>query len=98
MMRISTLPGYLAPAILLVCTALPGAAQNTGRITGQIRDGQNRPLSGATVVLQPSNLGTTTDANGQFTLTDVAPGSYTVTVSFLGYRTSTQSITVGTSQ
>jgi outer membrane receptor protein involved in Fe transport len=73
-------------------------AQSTGTVNGQIKDNQGRPLAGATVVLQPSGQGTTTNSEGQFSLSGVAPGTYTVTVAFLGYRTATQSVTVDATQ
>ncbi|MCC2544845.1 TonB-dependent receptor [Hymenobacter sp. BT175] len=95
------------PGIALVCTlAVPAQAQTTaGRISGQIRDASGRTLPGATVLVSPqgSPAGTspraaTADANGLFELTGVAPGSYTVTTSFLGYRSATQTVTVSDTQ
>ena len=87
------------PAVAVVCAAtLPGMAQSSGTVDGQIKDDLGRPLAGATVVLQPSGQGTTSNAEGRFSFSGVAPGAYTATVSFLGYRTATQPLTVEATQ
>ena len=83
----------------LVCAAaLAPAAQAqtaaTGPVTGLIKDGQGQPLTGATVVLMPGNLGTATNNAGEFTLNAPA-GTYTATVTYLGYKPATQALTVG---
>ncbi|WP_083322025.1 TonB-dependent receptor [Hymenobacter lapidarius] len=92
----TTLLGRLFPAVAIVCALAPAAyAQNaaSGPVTGTVTDEQRQPLVGATVVLNPGNLGTTTGADGSFSLTAPA-GSYTATVSYLGYKVANQAITV----
>lgn len=55
-----------------------------GRLSGQVRDAQGRPMEGVSVALKGTYHGTATDANGQFRLT--APeGNYQLVVSSLGY-------------
>ncbi len=56
-----------------------------GRITGKVVDETGSPLPGASVMLTGTNLGTTTDSNGNFVLS-VPEGTYTVTVSFIGFK------------
>ena len=70
-----------------------GAAQaGTGRITGTILDEATRqPVPYATVVLLSPATGkpvdgTSADDNGKFTIPRVAAGTYTVQVSFIGYK------------
>ena len=92
----NTLLGRLFPAVAIVCALAPAAyAQNaaSGPVTGTITDEQRQPLAGATVVLNPGNIGTTTGPSGAFSLTAPA-GSYTATVSYLGYKVANQTITV----
>ncbi len=51
-------------------------------------------LPGASVILEGSSRGTTTDLEGHFILSDLSPGTYTVTVSFVGYEDASQIVTV----
>lgn len=58
-----------------------------------------RPLLGATVTLRPSDptaqlRGTATDEMGRFEITDIAPGEYTVEISFVGFSAEKMTITV----
>ncbi|MBX0289924.1 TonB-dependent receptor [Hymenobacter sp. HSC-4F20] len=66
--------------------------QGSGRITGTVTDaGTKQPVPYATVALvnpatgKPVD-GTAADDNGKFTLPRVAAGTYTVQVSFIGYK------------
>lgn len=62
-------------------------AQNTGNIYGKIIDKNTQePLIGATVSVEQSTQGTTTDIEGNFRLT-LSVGTYTIKVSFVGYQT-----------
>ncbi|WP_375419518.1 TonB-dependent receptor [uncultured Hymenobacter sp.] len=97
----ATLLGRLLPAVAVVCaSAGPAQAQtaDAGRVSGQIKDDRGQPLVGATVVLQPSGLNTVTNAEGQFELPNVPAGTYTVTTSFVGFRTATQTVQVSSTQ
>lgn len=53
---------------------------------------ETTPLAGASVVLKGTGKGTAADENGQFVLTGLAGGTYTLQVSFVGYRTYEQNI------
>lgn len=54
----------------------------------------NTPLEGATVALADSDKGTTADVFGGYTLSGLAAGTYTLQISYLGYKTLTQTIEV----
>ena len=59
-------------------------------ILGKVVDATtNEALPFASVVLQGNATGTTTDFDGNYTLTGIAPGVHNVVVSFLGYATYT---------
>ncbi len=60
--------------------------QMPARISGIVTDDQGSPLAGATVRVKGSTAGTTTDANGRFSL-DYAEQSGVLQVSFIGYET-----------
>jgi len=60
--------------------------QGTGKVTGRIVDAaKNEPLVGVNVLFKGTYYGAATDLNGKFTVSNIAPGSYTVTISFIGY-------------
>lgn len=69
---------------LLMHLALLGLAQNA-TIKGTVIDDKSKePLYGVNVYTSPNN-GTTTDMDGKFSL-EVAPGAYTLTIKYLGYK------------
>ncbi|MFM8492792.1 MAG: carboxypeptidase-like regulatory domain-containing protein, partial [Bacteroidota bacterium] len=58
-----------------------------GSITGEIRDkGSNETLIGAAVVIKGTLSGASADLDGRYTIAKVTPGSYTLTVQYLGYQ------------
>ena len=61
------------------------AQAQSGQISGQITDESGAPLPGASVVIKETNIGTTTDFDGNFSIDEVAEGSYQLIVSC--YRT-----------
>jgi len=61
----------------------------TGSIKGTLTDKQmnNEPLPFANVIIKDSSRGTTSDFDGLYTIDDLAPGTYVVEFSFVGYQT-----------
>jgi TonB-dependent receptor len=77
------------------------AQQATGKITGAVTDSSGAVLPGARVELKqqdPVIASTVTDSQGQFTIYNVAPGTYTITVSYVGFSQFEQSVTVAAGQ
>ncbi len=67
-------------------------AQNTVSITGRAIDAQTRePLLGVNILLEGTNQGATTDIDGRYEIEEVAPGSYNITASYIGYSSNTRS-------
>lgn len=64
-------------------------AQNKS-ITGTVTDEEGTPIAGATVVVEGTSIGTTTDAAGHYTL--AAPSNGELNVSFIGYKEQTVAI------
>lgn len=65
-----------------------------GSLTGKVIDNATqRPIAGATVALSDGMI-RTTDLNGNFSFAIVLNGTYTLSVSALGYVTQTKSVTV----
>lgn len=64
-------------------------------VTGRVRDANNQSLLfGAKVSVTDSDRYTTTDREGRYTLRDLAPGSYSLTVSYLGYDDVSSTVTI----
>lgn len=63
-----------------------------------ITDEQNQTIPFANVVLLDNNQsiykGTTTNDNGNFTIENIAKGNYTLNISFIGYKTLEQALTI----
>ena len=57
-----------------------------GSLTGKITDKNGQPVVGAALTLQPDMHQTQTDKNGFFTFKNIIAGEYTLTVSFIGYK------------
>lgn len=74
-------------AIVTLLTTM-AYAQGSGSIRGKILDNEmfNEPLLMATVSLKNTQWKDQTNFNGNFEITDVEPGNYTLEISFLGYE------------
>lgn len=67
-------------------------AQNNGIITGKVIDQiSNENLIGVNVIVLGTDVGTSTNEFGEFTITGLRPGSYQVRASIIGYSTITKS-------
>ena len=85
----------LGGAALFAMLASPVAGQATGVIRGRVVDASSqRPLISAQVLVAGTALRGVTNANGEFTITGVPPGSRDVSVRRIGYSRSTQTVTV----
>ncbi|MFA9212776.1 MAG: TonB-dependent receptor domain-containing protein [Candidatus Methylacidiphilales bacterium] len=76
-------------SILLILTLISFSsfsyAQN-GKISGKIFDNKNgEVLIGAKVVIEGTITAASSDYEGKFTLANVAPGTYNLVISYLGY-------------
>lgn len=67
-----------------------GGGPTTGTISGNVKNSSGQNLSGATVSTDIGGYTTTTDTNGNYSLVNVAPGTYDVTAVKSGYNAQTQ--------
>jgi outer membrane receptor for ferrienterochelin and colicins len=77
--------------ICLLCSLY--AVAQRGSIAGKVSDqGSGEALTGASVVVEGTNNGAFTDADGAYELS-LAPGNYVLLISYVGYET--QTVTAG---
>ncbi|MRT94476.1 TonB-dependent receptor [Ancylomarina sp. 16SWW S1-10-2] len=71
--------------ILFLFLSFNSFTQVKTEITGYVKDKTDLPLIGASVYLENTTNGATTDANGYYSITNVTPNTYNLVVSYLGY-------------
>lgn len=73
--------------IITIFFSLAANAQ-TGKIEGKIFDkSNNEPLPFVNVIIEGTNIGSTTDLDGKFIFTGIEPGYINLRASFVGYAT-----------
>jgi len=70
------------------------AQERKGSITGHVTDINHDPLVGARVTLEPLGNTASTDVQGQFTISDLLPSKYTLTITYVGFKTFSKEVTV----
>lgn len=80
---------FITNIFALLFTVVCIAQETTGSIAGKLTDKEfnNEPLPFANVLIKGTTTGTTSDVDGLYEIKDLAPGSYTVIFSFVGYET-----------
>ena len=63
-----------------------------GQLVGKVSDKQGNPIPFASVYIESSTAGTTTNNNGNYSLEIKKKGTYTVVYQFLGYETQKKEI------
>lgn len=81
--------------ILFIGLSVPYAMAQSGTITGKVTDAETGETTpGANVLLVESEQGTATNTDGTYTIENIAPGTYTLRVTFVGYDTYQQQVEV----
>jgi iron complex outermembrane receptor protein len=87
---------HAVPALVAgLLWAVPLHAQGTGTITGQVTDvGTQQGLSGVSIRVLGTQLGTQTRSDGGYTLTEVPAGAHRLRVTRIGYAPLEQEVSV----
>jgi TonB-dependent receptor len=83
-------------AVLAHC-ALHGQSQKAS-LSGHVTDASKAVIQSARVVITPGNIVTTSNALGDFVVSGLAPGSYTVTVDSAGFKQFVTTVTLAAGQ
>src|ERR1700691_3321285 len=82
---------------LTLCIVLaPSVFAQTGKgsLGGHAADAAGAVLPGAKVEVEPGDISTATDQVGEFTVINIAPGDYKVTISYIGFLSYTADVKV----
>src|SRR6266403_4610702 len=97
-----TMRRFCTILFLLACSTslIPVARAQSGKgsIAGRVTDSSSGALVGAQVTVQPTGVSVVSDARGQFFINDLEPGSYTVTITYVGFGAFTQTVNVAAGQ
>lgn len=81
---------YFITTLLLLCSFV---LQSQTAIKGAVYDDQtNLPLAGVNILISKLNVGTSTNAKGQFQLNEIPKGKYIIEFSFIGYNKFTKTV------
>jgi TonB-dependent receptor len=90
--------GLAVLALVLLGQGKEALAQGKGAISGLVTDDSGAVLKGAQVTLASPVFNTVSDEQGRFYINDVASGSYTLTISYVGFAKFEQELSVASGQ
>ena len=74
------------------------AQSGKGGVTGHITDSSGSVLQGAAIELQPGTIIGVSNPQGSYFINDLAPGTYTITVTYVGFALFTKVVNVTAGQ
>ncbi|MEO6632441.1 MAG: TonB-dependent receptor, partial [Mucilaginibacter sp.] len=81
---------FIAFILLLTISTVGGTqlfAQNTGKVAGKIIDEKtSETLIGATVLIEGTTTGASTNVEGSYIISNLKPGKHTLVVRYVGYQ------------
>ncbi|WP_306349555.1 TonB-dependent siderophore receptor [Flavobacterium sp. '19STA2R22 D10 B1'] len=76
---------FIYTAVLCLFVSVMGMAQS-GKLQGRISNQENLLVSNANIIVLEHNINTTSDSNGNYTIDNLAYGSYKVRISIVGFN------------
>jgi iron complex outermembrane receptor protein len=67
-------------------------AQNSATLQGTVTNQSDEPLAGANILIEGTSQGTASDTDGTYRIDNIEPGSYSVRITYIGFRTQTVTI------
>ncbi len=78
---------FLLSCIIALFFCTQNMAQTNGTIKGIVIDAKTqKSMVGVNIILDSTQMGTTTDANGNFTISNIEKGNYKLKISFIGFE------------
>jgi TonB-dependent receptor len=88
----------LLPSLASATSGDRGAPGSNGIVTGTVKDTAGAVLQGAQITLQPTATSVASDAQGNFVIPNLVPGTYTVTISYVGFNNSVSTVEIKAGQ
>ena len=82
----------------VLCSSPAFGQAGRGTVTGAVADSQGGALQGALISFDPGGATVRSDATGQFTLSGLPSGTYTVKINYSGFSDYTQQVTLTAGQ
>lgn len=84
---------YILSLVLGLFLSVLGFAQNS--LTGKVMDvNSNKPIANATILINDLHSSTHTDANGDYSFSDIPAADYVIVANVPGYKAYSQNVTV----
>jgi|SRR6476661_559597 len=71
-----------------------GAFAQTGSVSGRVTDDKNEGVPGATVLIEGTTIGGSSNVDGTYSIQNVPAGNQTLVISYVGYTTVRRPVTV----
>lgn len=84
--------------LALSCANETWAQARKGTLAGHVTDATGGVLKGAQVALEPQSVSTASDVQGEFFINNLDPGTYTLTITYVGFGTFTKSVEITAGQ
>jgi iron complex outermembrane recepter protein len=84
--------------LLFLNTILLFAQEGVNSISGQVKADSGEPLPFASIAVEGTAIGATSDRNGRFTIGYLNEGNYNLVITSIGYKKIVQSIVIPTNQ
>ena len=84
--------------VLLLVGRSAAAQTDRGSVAGHVSDPSGGVLQGAQIELQPSAITIISNQQGGYFINNLAPGSYTITVTYVGFAAFTKTLTISAGQ
>ena len=80
--------------LLIFCLLFSSFSFGQFSLSGKVIDEQGEPLIGATVFINEIGIGSSSDTDGKYLISNIKNGEYSVTFSAVGYKTVSEIIII----
>ena len=92
------LKAFMTVAVCVLLSVVASSQGSKGTIRGRVTDPSGSALVGAEVISQQNGASVVTDAQGQFFINDLDPGTYTLEISYVGFASLKKEVVVAAGQ